>query len=137
MKKVFQSFCLIIMFSVIYYGCRKDSKNTQLFTPLTDVINPPDSFVYYMYNRILQGKIQFREDAVWHITKASGIGNNTWLARTDKTEVFGISQNDTVALQGNIPYLITASNTNPQDGVKIYFLFTKIALDYQSFSPKY
>ena len=138
MKKIFQSLCLIILFSVFYYGCKKDTnKNDQLYTPLTDVINPPDSFVYYMYNRVLQGKIQFREDAVWHIIKATGLSNNTWLARTDKTSVFSISQNDTVALQGNIPYILTASNTNSQDGMKIYFIFTKIAQDYQSFSPKY
>ena len=142
MKKILQSLCLIILFSVIYYGCRKDSnKNEQLFTPYSDVINPPDSFYYYIplpYNAILKGKIQFKENAVWRITKTLGIGANTSLSRTDSTSIFSIAQNDTVALQGNILYTLTASNANSQDGVKIYFLFTKVkSLDYQSFSPKY
>lgn len=141
MKKIFQLLCLIILFSVIYYGCRKDSsQNGLIFTPYSDVLNPPDSFIYYIplnYNAILQGKIQFSGNAVWHITKTSGFGTNTWLSRADVSSIFSIAFEETVALQGNYPYYFTASNANSPDGVKIYFHFVKTNLDYQSYSPKY
>ena len=141
MKKIFQLLCLIALFSFIYSGCRKENgQNEQLYTPYIDVINPPDSFIYYIplnYNAILQGKIQFQNDAVWHITKTSGMNCNTWFSRADQTTIFGISYNDTVALQGNYPYYLSASNATSPDGVKIYFQFKKLNKDYQSFSRKF
>jgi len=141
MKKIFQFLCLIVLFSVIYCGCRKDNPNTgAIFSPYADLINPPDSFTYYIplnNNAIQQGKIQFSSDAVWHITKTSGISTNTWFSRADNPNKFSVVFDNTVALQGNYPYYLTASNTGSPDGVKIYIRFVKTKLDYQSYSPKY
>jgi len=141
MKKIFQFLCLIVLFSVIYFGCRKDnSQSSVIYTPYSDAINPPDSFTYYIplnNNAIQQGKIQFSGDAVWHITKTSGISTNTWFSRADNPTIFSIAYDNMVALQGNYPYILTASNTGSPDGVKIFIRFVKTKLDYQSFSPKY
>jgi len=141
MKKMFQFLCLIVLFSAIYYGCRKDnSQSGVIYTPYSDVINPPDSFTYYIplsNNAIQKGKIQFSGDAVWHITKTSGISANTWFSRTDTPNLFSIAYDNTVALQGNYPYYITGSYTGSTDGTKIFLHFVKTKLDYQSFSPKY
>jgi hypothetical protein len=141
MKKIFQFLCLIVLFSGVYYGCRKDnSQSGVIFTPYADVINPPDSFTYYIplsNNAIQQGKIQFSNDAVWHITKTAGISTNTWLSRADNPTIFSVAYDNTVALQGNYPYSFTASNTGLPEGTKIFIRFVKTKLDYQSFSPKY
>ena len=141
MKKIFRLLSLIILFSVIYFGCRKDNTvSTPMFTPYNDVINPPDTFIYYFplsYNSTLQDKVRFKQDGVWHITKTSGMSANTWLMRTDKTTTFNIPFEDTVALQGNLPYYFVASNATSTDGEKIYFQFIRIKTDYQSFNPKY
>lgn len=141
MKKIFQFLCLIVLFSVIYYGCRKDnSQSGVIYTPYSAVINPPDSFTYYIplnSNVIQQGKIQFSRDAVWRITKTSGISANTWFSRADNPTIFSVAYDNTVALQGNYPYYLTASNAGSPDGIKIFFYFVKTNLDYQTFSPKY
>ena len=141
MKKIFQLFCLLILFSVIYCGCGKDNSPTgQIYTPFSDVMNPPDSFLYYVslnYNATQKGMIQFSTNGVWHITKISGMSTNSWFSRNDTPLTYNITFNDTVALQGNYPYYLTASNPNSPDGVKIYFNFVKTKLDYQSFSKKY
>ena len=141
MKKIFQFLCLIALFSIIYYGCRKDNSQAGvLFSPYADVINPPDTFTYYIplnNNAIQQGKIQFSGNAVWHISKSSGISTNTWFSRTDKSTIYSIAYEDTVALQGNFPYYLTASNAGLTGGVKIFFHFVKTNLDYQTYSPKY
>ena len=111
-----------------------------MFTPYNDVINPPDTFNYYFplsYISTLQGKIQFKQDGVWHITKTSGMSANTWFMRTDKATTFNIPFEDTVALQGNFQYYLTASNATSPDAVNIYFQFKRIKTDYQSFNPKY
>jgi hypothetical protein len=141
MKKIFQLLGLIILFSFIYSGCRKDTQPTlKLFTPYAAVVNPPDSFIYFIqlpYNQIREGTIQFQNDGVWHIRKTSGISATTWLSRMDKSSVFGIQLADTVALQGNISYKFSASNAPTPDGINIYVQFKKLNKDYQSFSPKY
>ena len=141
MKKIFQLFCLLILFSVVYYGCRKDNTPSgQIYTPYSPVINPPDSFLYYVslnYNAVQKGTIQFNADGVWHITKIVGMSTNTWLSRADTPLTYNITFNDTVALQGNYPYYLTASNPNLPDGVKIYLNFSKTKIDYQSFRTKY
>lgn len=141
MKKIYRFLSLIILFSVIYFGCRKDNLvSTPMFTPYNDVINPPDTFVYYFplaYNSTLQGKIQFKQDGVWHITKTSGASTNTWFMRSDKTTPYNIPFEDTVGLQGNLPYYLVANNTTSPEGVKIYLQFVRIKTDYQSFNPKY
>jgi len=142
MKKIFQLLCLITLFSVIYYGCRKDnSQSGVIYTPYADVINPPDSFTYYipLNNNAIQqqGKIQFSTDAVWHITKSSGISTNTWFSRADKPTIYSIAYEEIIGLQGNYPYYLTASNASSSNGVKIFFHFVKTNLDYQAYSPKY
>jgi len=141
MKKIFQFLCMIVLFSVIYYGCRKDnSQSGIIYTPYSDVINPPDSFTYYIplsYNAIQQGKIQFATNAVWHITKSTGISTNTWLSRADNSSIYNIAFEDSIALQGNYPYYLTASNASSPEGAKVYFHFVKTNLSYQTFSPKY
>jgi len=141
MKKIFQLLCLITMFSFIFFGCQKDGLvNGNLYTPYAEVVNPPDSFVYYIplsFNTLLQGKIQFSQNSVWKIVKTQGFGSNTWLARTDNSSVFTLTQVDTVALQGNLKYEIGAFNSYTTDGVKIYMQFTRLNLNYSTFSPKY
>ncbi|MDP4289840.1 MAG: hypothetical protein Q8908_02060 [Bacteroidota bacterium] len=141
MKRTFQMLCVVILFSVIYSGCRKEpGPGKQVYSPYAEVINPPDSFYYYVplaYNIPLQGKIQFKDDAVWRISKTSTLNTNTWISRNDKNSVFEIAYDDTVALQGNIPYYFSAVNSISPEGMKVYYKFTKLNKDYQSFSPKF
>ena len=141
MKKIFQPLCLIILFSVIFYGCNKDlSQSGVSFTPYADVINPPDSFNYYIpLNNIsmLRGKIQFSENAVWQISKTSGVGTLTWVSRIDKSSIFNIIVIDTVALEGNLAYYITGNAPSSAFWGNINLHFVKTKLDYQSYSHKF
>ncbi len=141
MKRFIYFIGLIIVFSVFSFGCQKDnqSKGT-VYTPYSDIINPPDTFLIYYsvrYGGQLSGKIQFKTDAVWTITQLPGTPLLAWFNRSDKTAPFEFSTITTVGLQGNIPYDLYVKNTTSADGANIYFQFIKTNQSYDSFSTKY
>ncbi|NWJ51928.1 MAG: hypothetical protein HXX14_13795 [Bacteroidetes bacterium] len=142
MKKLIYFISLLILFSVISFGCQKDvqSKGT-VYTPYADIINPPDTFLIY-YNSISFGnqipaKIQFKTDAVWSISQIPSAPLQVWFNRTDKTDLFQFTSQTTVGLQGSIPYGLFVKNISAPDGANIYLQFIKQNQSYATFSIKY
>lgn len=142
MKKLLYFIGFIILFSSFSIGCQKNSESKgTVYTPYSDIINPPDTFMIY-YNAIsygtqLSGKIQFKTDAVWSITQLPGTPLLAWFNRSDKTDPFQFAAEMTVGLQGNIPYNLSVKNSTAPNGVSIYLQFIKKNLSYDTFSTKY
>lgn len=142
MKRLIYFIGLIILFSVVSFGCQKDaqSKGT-VYTPYADIINPPDTFMIYYnslsYGAQLSGKIQFKADAVWSITQLPGTPLLAWFNRADKTDPFQFAAETTVGLQGNYGYDLSVKNTTAPNGVSIYLQFIKKNQSYDTFSTKY
>jgi hypothetical protein len=142
MKRLIYFTGLIILFSVVSFGCQKEaqSKGT-VYTPYADILNPPDTFMIY-YNSIafgnqLSGKIQFKTDAVWSITQIPSAPLQAWFNRSDKTDPFQFASQTTVGLQGNISYGLFVKNISAPDGANIYLQFIKQNQSYTTFSTKY
>ena len=141
MKKLLYFTGLIILFSVSFSACQKDNQNKgTIYTPYTDIVNPPDTFLIYYSVRNgsqLSGNIQFKTDAVWTITQLPGTPLLAWFNRTDKTAPYEFTNTLTIGLQGNIPYSLVVKNTTSADVANVYMQFIKTNQSYSSFSTQY
>ncbi len=151
MKKTTSLFvfsALVILFSIT--ACYKNepaNPDLPIFSSISDIINPPDSFIlaYSLntYNNYL-ALLEFEIDAVWEIERLSAPGFITvWIDRTvgennPELEIIN-AQNSTsyVGLAGGIRYNFWANRSSGDAAYTTLLLqFTKQDIDYENFTPK-
>jgi len=134
---------IVVFVSVIlvFVGCKpKDPVEPKFptFSYIDPIINPPDEFEI-LYNMSLNGNqsatVTFAEDAVWVISKLGE--SRVSFAISNDTSNFIIGSADTVGLKKGYQYIFTANNNNYPDLYNFFTHFSRLAIDYNGFEPKF
>lgn len=130
------------MLLLFAWGCNKTPNGPSVvqYSYLTPVVNPPDTF-QVVYNLSTYGNksayITFQDSAVWQIKVLSDVRALLWVVDPKDSSLNGIKAIDTIGFQGGQSYTFIANNNNI-DGMSSYFVqFTKLSINYSSFSRKY
>lgn len=110
------------------------------YSYLTPIVNPPDTF-RVVFNLSSYGNkpayITFQDSAVWQIHILSDTRALFGVVDPGDSTFQGIKAIDTLGFQGSMIYTFFANNNNI-DNLSSYFVqFTKLPIDYSSFSKKY
>jgi len=143
------SLVLLILFSIT--ACFKNApleSDIVRYSNISDIFNPPDVFelIYSLntYNDYL-ALIEFETDAVWEIERisASGFDNKVWIERNegeDNPQIEVINAQTAIyriGFEGGVLYNFWASRSSGDDDIILLLLrFTKLDIDYETFSDK-
>ena len=109
-----------------------------VYSYLEPILNPPDTF-QIVYNIRTYGNktasVKFRNDAVWLVERL-GSGVVTLKAVSDTSLQF-IESVDTLTLKGGNQYHFIVNNNNYTGLSNFFVQFTKLPLNYSTFTPKF
>ena len=142
MKYIFMylSIALLLAIAVLNTNCNTNNPDPEYptYSYVDPVINPPDIF-QVVYNISTVGDkvayITFIEDAVWVIEKLGDSRINYWTY--NGTESIEIVISDTLGLEAGHTYVFVANNNNYLEYTNLFTQFNKLAIDYESFEPKF
>ncbi len=129
---------MVLMFS--FAECNKSNSTSDIpvYSYLTPVVNPPDVF-QLVFNISTYGNkeatIKFDTSAVWLVEKLGDGRINFWVTNDSTTRNIFIA--DTLGFKGGYTYTFTANNNNYEEFNNFFTQFTKLAIDYDTFEPKF
>lgn len=134
----------IAVIMVLFFAqCTKSNSSSDIpvFSYLTPPSAPnpiPDVF-QLVFNISTYGDkesiIVFDTSAVWLVEKLGDGRINFWAANDTVTQFISIS--DTLALKKGTPYKFIANNNNYEEFNNFFTQFTKLAVDYDTYEPKF
>jgi len=138
-KIVILSFFVVsLMFFFAECGKSNSQSDIPVYSYLTPVINPPATF-QLVFNISTYGNkeasVKFDSSAVWLVEKLGDGRINFWV--TNDTTTRNIFIADTLGFKGGYTYTFTANNNNYEEFNNFFTQFTKLAIDYDTFEPKF
>ena len=139
-------FLLLVLFagiiSVFAWQCNDTvvGPAVQQYSYLDPVVNPPDTF-QLLYNLNSNGDksayITFQDSAVWQVRVLSNPIALFGVIDPKDSSWNSINTVDTLGFRGALQYTFVANNNNYEDLSTYAIQFTKLPIDYNSFSKKY
>ncbi len=143
MKKIWGFLVALVMGILLIAGTQCKPKppinNIPVFSSLTPIINPPDTF-QIAYNLSTYGNklayVTFKDSSVWKISlQGSPRVSFGFISPIDSSFIF-ITDNDTLGFRGGVQFTFIADKNNYVVGP--YFVqFLRLPINYNNFSPKY
>jgi len=126
---------------VLSFGeCNKSNSESDIpvFSYLTPVIDPPATF-QLVFNISTYGNkeasIKFDTRAGWLVEKLGDGRINFWVTNDSTTRNIFIA--DTLGFKGGYTYTFTANNNNYEEFNNFFTQFNKLAIEYDTFEPKF
>ena len=137
---LYLSIILILAVAALNTGCYPDDPGPQfpVYNYTDSIIHPPDIFqVLYNISYVgdKQAHITFKDDAVWFIQRLGEAHINYWAV--NDTGTLTIVYTDTLGLKAGYTYIFTANNNNYTEFNNFFTQFNKLAIDYDTFEPKF
>ncbi len=127
-----------LMFFFAECGKSNSESDIPVYSYLTPVIDPPATF-QLVFNISTYGNkeasVRFDSSAVWLVEKLGDGRINFWV--TNDTATRNIFIADTLGFRAGYTYLFTANNNNYEEFNNFFTQFTKLAIDYDTFEPKF
>ncbi len=137
---LYMSLFVVAVLTVVNINCKNSPTEPEypVYNYLDPIINPPDVF-QVIYNISFIGdrfaEITFENNAVWLVQKL-GDGRIMFFAKNDTSNII-IESADTLGLKAGVTYIFGANNNNYEEFNNFFAQFNKLAIDYDSFEPKF